>query len=133
MILWLLDWACMNEFCILHPETEVRKLCIGIVQNSILVSRDAMCRPEISQPVFILHIPAVIKRLERLRSGDRNTEGIVEVYVTQGNVATLCGILRKVAGAAVDVHDVTIDIEEDVGLRIRIIRVVIESILPIDV
>jgi len=92
-----------------------------------------MCRPEISQPVFILHIPAVIKRLERLRSGDRNTEGIVEVYVTQGNVATLCGILRKVAGAAVDVHDVTIDIEEDVGLRIRIIRVVIESILPIDV
>ena len=42
-------------------------------------------------------------------------------------------ILSKVAGVAVDLRDVTIYIAEAAGLRIWIILIVIEDMLPIDV
>ena len=115
MILWLLDEICTDEFCILHPWAKLRSLYMHVVHNSISVSRDAMWRPEISQTAFILHVSTVKKRLRRLRSGDRNTEGVVGFYITQGNVASMWWILSNVAGAAVNARDVTIGIKAVVG------------------
>jgi len=123
----------MDDFCILNPGAKVRKLCMRIAHNRILVSRDAVRRPDLSQTVFILHISAVKKRLERLRSEDRNTKGTIEFYITQGNEATVRRILGRVAGAAVKVRDVSIDIVGVVGLKIRILGVLVKDKVGIHV
>ena len=78
-----------------------------------------MRRPGVNQSVFILHVSAVKKRLKRQRSSNRNTESIVEFYITQGNVAVMRRMLRDIAGVAIDVRDVTIAITDVVGLKIR--------------